>query len=125
MYDTKEPRASTLGNNVVDQASMIANQGIDATHEALDGLAGGVQSLRDSVSPRLDGVTERASMALNRGIGALRDSSQQLRAKAQQASEGTTQYIQQEPVKAVLIAAAMGAALMVLIGLMTRSRRDG
>jgi ElaB/YqjD/DUF883 family membrane-anchored ribosome-binding protein len=32
------------------------------------------------------------------------------------------QYVRAEPVKAVLIAAATGAALMALVGLMSRSR---
>ncbi len=124
MYETKTPLATPTGSNLVDQAAAAANQGINATHQALDGLAGGVQSLRDKASPRLDGATEQAGAMLHRSMDALRDGSHQLRVKAQHASEGTTQYIQQEPVKAVLIAAATGAALMALIGLMTRSRRD-
>lgn len=124
MHDTLNPLTSPAGKNLVDQAAAAAHQGIHATQQALDGLAGGVQSLRDQASPRLDGATEQAGAVLQRGLGALRDSSQQLRAKAQQAGASTTQYIQQEPVKAVLIAAATGAALMALISLMSRSRRD-
>jgi len=124
MSDFKSPISTTGNHNLVDQAATAANQGINASHEALDGLAGGVKTLRDKVSPHLDGVTQQAGAMLDRGIGALRDSSQQLRVKARQASDGTTQYIQQEPVKAMLIAAATGAALMALIGLMTRTRRD-
>lgn len=124
MYDTKNPLAPTPGNNLVDQAAAAANQGITATHQALDGLAGGVQSLRDQASPRLDGAKAQASAMLHRGVDALRDGSQQVRAKAHQASESTTHYIQQEPVKAVLIAAATGAVLMALVSLLTRSRRD-
>lgn len=124
MYDTKTPLAPTLGNNLVDQAAAAANQGINATHHALDGLAGGVQSLRDQASPRLDGATAQAGAMFKHGMDTLRDGSHQVRAKAQQAGESTTHYIQQEPVKAVLIAAATGAALMALVGLLTRSRRD-
>jgi ElaB/YqjD/DUF883 family membrane-anchored ribosome-binding protein len=124
MYDTKTPLAPIAGNNLVDQAAAAANQGISATHHALDGLASGVQSLRDQASPRLDGATAQAGAMLHRGMDALRDGSLQVRAKALQAREGTTHYIQQEPVKSVLIAAATGAALMALISLMTRPRRD-
>ncbi|MDP1900866.1 MAG: hypothetical protein Q8K96_10495 [Rubrivivax sp.] len=124
MYDTKTPLANPTGNNLVDQAAAAAQQGITATHNALDGLAGSVQSLRDQASPRLEGATEQAGAMLHRGMDALRDGSHQLRVKAQQAGDGTTHYIQQEPVKAMLIAAAAGAALMALISLMTRSRRD-
>jgi ElaB/YqjD/DUF883 family membrane-anchored ribosome-binding protein len=52
----------------------------------------------------------------------VRDSSQQLREKAVQASDQTVAYIKDEPVKSMLIAAATGAALMGLISLMGRSR---
>ena len=124
MYDTKTPLSPTAGHNVVDQAAAAANQGINATPHALDGLAGGVQSLRDQASPRLDNAKTQASDMLHRSMDALRDGSHQVRAKAHQASESTTHYIQEEPVKAVLIAAATGAALMALISLLTRSRRD-
>ncbi len=124
MYDTKNPLSTPAGNNVVDQAAAAANQGIAATHHALDGLAGGVQSLRDQASPRLDSAKTQASDMLHRSMDALRDGSHQVRAKAHQASESTTHYIQEEPVKAVLIAAATGAVLMALVSLLTRSRRD-
>ncbi len=124
MFDSNNPLKPNTGDNLVDQAATAANQGISATHNALDGLAGSVKSLRDQASPRLDGATEQASAMLHRGIDAVRDSSHQVRVKAHQASETTTHYIQQEPVKAVLIAAATGAALMALVSLLTRSRRD-
>lgn len=124
MVDTKNSLSTATGNNFVDQAAAAANQGIAATHQALDGLAGGVQSLRNQASPRPDGATAQAGAMLHRSMDALRDGSQQVRAKAHQAGESTTHYIQQEPVKAVLIAAATGAALMALVGLLTRSRRD-
>jgi len=124
MYDTKTPLTPTTGHNLIDQAASAADQGINATHHALNDLAGGVQSLRDKASPRLDGATAQAGAMFNRSMDALRDGSHQVRAKAHQAGESTTHYIQQEPVKAVLIAAATGAALMALISLLTRSRRD-
>jgi ElaB/YqjD/DUF883 family membrane-anchored ribosome-binding protein len=65
----------------------------------------------------------KAISATNRGIDAIRDNSRQWLSRAQQASDSTTDYIKHEPVKAVLIAAATGAALMGLIALFAR-RRD-
>ncbi len=59
----------------------------------------------------------------NDALDNLRGASRQVRISAQQASRHTVNYIQDEPVKAVLIAAASGAALMALISLMGRSRR--
>jgi len=117
MFNTTSTAPST---NLVDQAAAAANKGIAATQHALDGVAGSVQTLRDQVSPRLDDATATANAMVHRGVDALRDTSHLLREKAHQASAGTTHYIQREPVKAVLIAAATGAVLLALIGWLTR-----
>jgi ElaB/YqjD/DUF883 family membrane-anchored ribosome-binding protein len=44
----------------------------------------------------------------------------QVRDQAMRASDGTLNYIKDEPVKAMLIAAAAGAALMALLGLLRK-----
>ena len=117
-------RKSTVpASKLVDQAASAANHGIAATQHALDSLSGGVQALRDEASTRLDDAVDHANALVHGGVDALRDGSQRLRAKAHQAGVGTTHYIQQEPVKAMLIAAAAGAVLVALVGLLTRSRR--
>jgi ElaB/YqjD/DUF883 family membrane-anchored ribosome-binding protein len=66
---------------------------------------------------------EKALSATHRGIEAVRESSKQWLSRAQVATDSTTDYIRQEPVKAVLIAAATGAAVLGLIALLVR-RRD-
>ena len=74
------------------------------------------------ITPLLDRATEQASTLAQRGINAVHDSALQLREKAAHSGEVTVRYIQNDPVKAVLIAAATGAALMALVGLIGRSR---
>lgn len=51
----------------------------------------------------------------------VRDTSQHLQDSALRASQNTVKFIKDEPVKSILIAAATGAALMALVGLMSRS----
>jgi ElaB/YqjD/DUF883 family membrane-anchored ribosome-binding protein len=111
-------------SHLVDQAASAAHRGIADTQHALDGLAGSVQALRDDAGTRLDDATDHANALAHRGAEALHVGSRRLRAQAHRASEGTTHYIQQEPLKAVLIAAATGAVLMALIGFVTRSRHN-
>ena len=55
---------------------------------------------------------------------AVRDTSQQLRERAVQAQDMTVAYVKDEPIKAMLIAAATGALLMGLITMLGRSSRD-
>ena len=84
-------------------------------------LSSAAQDLREQVSPLLERAGDQASALAQRGVDALRERSLQMREQALRASDGTLNYIKDEPVKAVLIAAAAGAALMALVGLLRKS----
>ena len=124
MLDTTT-RASP--NNLADQAALSADHAIRSTqhmaNEALDSLAGSVQDLRQQASPLLDRTSATASALAQRGVDAVRGSSQQWREQAHRASDGTLNYIKDEPVKSILIAAVTGAALMALVGLLGARHR--
>jgi ElaB/YqjD/DUF883 family membrane-anchored ribosome-binding protein len=114
-------------NNLIDRAAESADSAIRSTqrvaNEALDGLAGDVQGLRNETQPMLDRAGERVSAFAHRGADAVREQSQHLRDRVHHASDSTLNYVKDEPVKAMLIAAATGAALMALVSLMVgRSR---
>jgi ElaB/YqjD/DUF883 family membrane-anchored ribosome-binding protein len=113
-------------NRLVDQAAHSADEAIRATktyaNHALDGVSGAVNEVRHQAAPLLNAASEQVNALAQRGVDAVKDGSQQLRERAQQASDKTAGYISQDPIKAMLIAAATGAALMALIGLMGRSR---
>jgi len=66
-------------------------------------------------------LIEQASAMANRGMDSVRDTSHLLRVKAEHASDTTVNYIREEPVKSVLIAAAAGATLLALVNLVARS----
>lgn len=78
-------------------------------------------NLIDRAANATDQAVEQARGAAQRGVAAVRGSSQHLVDRAHQASDSTVAYIQGEPVKSMLIAAAAGATLMALVGLLTRS----
>lgn len=65
---------------------------------------------------------EQTSKLAHRGMEAVHEGALQLREQAQHSTDATVQYIQREPIKSVLIAAAAGATLMALISLMNRNR---
>lgn len=80
------------------------------------------ETLADQAEPLLDRASEQAKALLHSGAESVRDTSRQLREKAIQASHCTVNYVKDEPVKAVLIAAATGAVLMALISLVSHAR---
>ena len=99
---------------------MIPNNPVEATTNAAD-PGSNAQDFRQQISPLLARAGEQASALAQRGVDAVRDRSLQVREQALRASDNTLNYIKDEPVKAVLIAAAAGAALMVLLGLLRKS----
>lgn len=113
-------------NSVTDAVAQSADHAIKATqrvaNETLDTLAGSVQDMRNQAAPLLNRASDEAEALVQHGADALVATAKQLRRSARRASETTVNYIKHEPVKAMLIAAATGAALMALISLMTRSR---
>lgn len=119
-------RTLDISNNLADQAAHSADNAIRSTqrlaNEALDGMAGKVGELRAEAAPLLSRASEQASNMAHRGIDAMRHGSQQLRDSAEMASSRTLGFIKEEPVKAMLIAAASGAALMALLSLVSQSR---
>ena len=112
--------------NLADQAADGANSAIRSTQNvanaAFDRLSDKVDSVREQASPMIDRLSSQAEIAARRGIDAVRDTSAQLRERANQATDSTIGYIQAKPIKSMLIAAAAGAALMALLGLTSRSR---
>jgi ElaB/YqjD/DUF883 family membrane-anchored ribosome-binding protein len=116
------------GQDVADKAAGTAQSAIQSTQRAaegaLDTLSSKVEDLRSQAAPLLNRVSSQAEAAARRGIEAVRDTSQQLRERAMRASDSAVGYVKDEPIKAMLIAAATGAALMGLIALLSRSSRD-
>ena len=84
-----------------------------------------MQDLRQQAAPLIARATSQASDLAQRGADTVRETTQQLRERAMRASDSTVNYIREEPVKAMLIAAATGAGLMALLTLMTRSNDRG
>ena len=123
---TPSTRVVDSATNLVDSAAQSADHAIRASqrvaNDTMDQLADGVDEARAKTGPMLDRLVSDAERLTRRGVAAVRDTSQQLRETTQRASETTVGYIKDEPIKSVLIAAAVGAALMALVSLASRSR---
>jgi len=70
----------------------------------------------------LNRVAAKAEELARRSADAVRDRSADIKERAVRTSDMTIGYIKDEPVKAILIAAATGAVLMALVSLLNRDR---
>lgn len=122
------PQGVETTNNMADQAADTATDAIKSTqrtaNNTLDSLSSTVQNLRNQAAPLLNRATESANAYISQGMDAVHEGSNKVRAQARLASASTVTYIKEEPVKAMLIAAATGAVLTALLQIASRSRRD-
>jgi ElaB/YqjD/DUF883 family membrane-anchored ribosome-binding protein len=119
--------ANTIANSSKDMADTAASKvqnGIRETKKVVDSagdqLSGKVEHLRADSKPVIKQMRDQAQ-AFAEGV---RDTGRQFRDAAGRASDSLTSYTQENPVKAVLIAAASGAVLITLFNAIARSRRD-
>jgi ElaB/YqjD/DUF883 family membrane-anchored ribosome-binding protein len=79
----------------------------------------------DGAAAATDQAAQQVLGVAQRGVAAVRDTTHHAIDRAHVAGEQTVGYIKDEPVKAMLIAAAAGAALMALVSMASRSRDRG
>ena len=123
---TKSPaqQAQDMGDDAASTAQGAIRSTQRATDQALGRLSETVEQARSKAGPMMNKVTSQAEAAARRGMEAVRDTSQQLRERAMQAQDMTVAYVKDEPIKAMLIAAATGAVLMGLISMLAGRSRD-
>jgi ElaB/YqjD/DUF883 family membrane-anchored ribosome-binding protein len=116
------PRRGTLGaESAIRSTQRMAQQGLDR-----DGGWAWTKPVRPDRIAALKQTGARRRVAdPPQCMEAVREGSHQLREKSLHVKDATTRYIQHEPVKSVLIAAALGAALMGLVALFSRHSGSG
>jgi ElaB/YqjD/DUF883 family membrane-anchored ribosome-binding protein len=105
--------------SVIDQAAQSVGATAGAAKADIDHF---LETAPDAVESALQRSISGAESIAGRGIDRARAASDQVRRQVSQVSERTTDYVQQEPVKALLMAAAAGAAGALLVGWLARSR---
>jgi ElaB/YqjD/DUF883 family membrane-anchored ribosome-binding protein len=109
-------QAADLANEAAAGAEQAMRSSQHAAQQGLNSLSG-ARAQADSALHQL--AADTANLG-HRGMDAVRESGELLREKSAHAREATTHYIQHEPIKSVLMAAAVGAALMGVVALLGR-----
>ncbi|MES2281245.1 MAG: hypothetical protein V4542_07515 [Pseudomonadota bacterium] len=100
-------------------ALQTAEKAVDNTrayaNDALDRAEDKVRELRGNVDPMIEALATKAQKLARQSL----DMAAEAKEKAQQSlsryASATTQYVSEQPVRSVLIAAAVGAAVALLV----------
>ncbi len=112
---------STLTHDAAQAAEHSMRSMQRTTQQGLNRMADELDDARAQTRSALKQLNRDAESLRQRGMDVVRDGSHQLREKSAHMRDATTTYIQHEPVKSMLMAAAVGAALMGLVALFSRS----
>lgn len=126
---TQSPLPSeSPAEELADQAASHATTAVKGTrriaNDALDSLESGIDSVRQSVPNAFGRAAAQVEEITRRGLNRAKDASTSLREQMLNASDRTVHYIKNEPVKSVLVAAAAGATMALLVDWAMRSRRS-
>lgn len=113
--------------NKTEQSHSLTDQAVKSTQrvadEMVDSVAGAVQDIRHHAAATLDRASDQVSALAHRSMKSVRGTSEHLRESALRASDSTVNYIKDEPIKSMLIAAATGAAIVGLLSLLSGSHK--
>ena len=116
-----------LGKDVSALAHTAAQTADGALRLAQQGaarVADGVNEVRAQTGTAFKHLAHDTELLAQHSRAALREGVDHLRERSLRTRDSAATYIQQEPMKAVLIAAAVGAAVMGLLMVFSRPRRD-
>jgi len=117
-------KSSSLDGSLSKQAANSADVAIQATLRAADGalntLADGVGEIRDQAAPMIQHAGAEASALMHQGVDSVRHAGHQVQVAAQRASDRTLDYVRDQPVKSLLMAAAVGALVVLATSRVTR-----
>ena len=112
-----------LSDNVMQSAEEAVETSRDYAHEAISRADRKARALRASIDPAIDQLATKAQDLARRGKGLAVDASAKAQQRFNEYADVTSRYVAEQPMKAVLIAAAAGAVIAALL-VGSRSRRD-
>jgi len=123
MSETTLSTATATSSEQFNRAAAALKAAERDAHAAIDSAVDGLATAYGEAKPLLSRVSQRARDVASDGYDAARERAAALRDRGQQAVESTRGYVQDEPIKSLLIAAAVGAAVIALVEVV-RVRRN-
>jgi ElaB/YqjD/DUF883 family membrane-anchored ribosome-binding protein len=111
--------------DLADKAAEKVQSGIrtakDTSNQVADRLSDTVEAARSSAGPSIAKAAEQAQSIANQTINSLDAATKKVRATAADVADSVISYTQDNPAKAILISAAVGALIGVLATTLNRS----
>lgn len=115
---TSQPSSGTTSNmrQASDDLLHSAGKAVDATRDyANETFSQAENKVRDKVDPMVNMLASRAQKLAQQSMDMASEAKERAQQSLNRAAGMTTQYVSEQPLRSVLIAAAVGAAVALLI----------
>lgn len=109
------PQARKTTNDFLQAAGSAIDSGREYADDAFDKAESKVRGLRDSVDPMVDMLASRAQKLGRQTLDMAGEAKDRAQQSMNRAAHVTTRYVAEQPLRSVLIAAAVGAAVALLV----------
>ena len=115
--------ADYLSDQLLNGAERAMGNTRALADDTLDRAEDKVRSLRGNIDPLVDKLASQAQKLARQSMDMASEASERAQRSLHRYTDATTRYVANEPVKSVLIAAAVGAAVALLVTTL-RDRRN-
>ena len=126
---SKNPGNSTASRvqQAADDLQTNTDKAIDSTREyandVLDKAESKVRELRGNVDPMIDMLATRAQKLARQSLDMAAEAKDRAQQSLNRAADATTRYVSEQPLRSVLIAAAVGAGIALLVSASRHNKR--
>jgi ElaB/YqjD/DUF883 family membrane-anchored ribosome-binding protein len=117
-------QARKTSNEMFQAAGSMVDSGRDYANDALDKADSKARDLRGSVDPVVDMLTAKAQKLARQSLDIAAEAKERAQQSLTRATDATSRYVSEQPVRAVLIAAAVGAAVALLVSTSRERNRN-
>jgi ElaB/YqjD/DUF883 family membrane-anchored ribosome-binding protein len=109
------PTIRKASDTLIQGASHAADATREHAYEALDKAEDRLRQLRGSVDPVVDMLASKAQKMARHSLDLASEAKDRAEQSLKRAAGVTTRYVSEQPVRSILIAAGVGAAVALLI----------
>ena len=109
------PAVRKASDDMLQTASHAVDSTRDYANSALDKAEDKVRELRKNVDPMVDRFSAKAQQLARQSLDMAAEAKEMAQKSLSRYSAVTSQYVSEQPVRSVLIAAAVGAAVALLV----------
>ena len=118
---------ATDAANIAPQIQQAAGNAIETTrdfaNDNLDKAEDKVRTLRESIDPVVDMLTTKAQRMARQSLDIAAQAKERAQQSMTRATDATTRYVSEQPLRSVLIAAGVGAVVALLVSAL-RNRNE-